>query len=780
MKVVHSCCVECPGQTMVHPPSEPHPTAGSRLLVALRSVLVVLTVLVPLGLVGQDVDPAPEATAPLLIPRIDGSIVMDGRLDEPAWDHAAHLDPVMHVPIFGAEPSERTEFLVGHDGEYLYFGCRAYDSDPAGIRAPSLRRNDGRFINDWCVLNLDTLNDGETTLVFGTSPAGIRTDGMVADDAAGPPNFDWNTFWDAEATSFDGGWSAEIRIPFSSLAFQTDDEGRVVMGLTVWRNIARKNERVTHPPISPRWGGFSFLKASQMRPAILEEVQERRAVHVTPYLLGGMGHTHSVAAEGREYLRSEEQVREAGLDVHYGLGPNLSLDLSVNTDFAQVEADDQQVNLDRFSLFFPEKRRFFQERASIFEFPLGGNERLFHSRRVGLADGQPVRIYGGGRLVGRVGDWDLGALNMHTAESDLLPSENKGVVRARRRVLNESSYAGAIVTSRVGTEGSYNLVYGGDARLRLFGQDYLFLNWAQSFDDAETDAAGAADAGLAGRTLLRARWERRDIYGPMYDVDLSRVGEGFEPGLGFLQRRGYTRGEVRLGYGWSPGDDSSVLRYGVGLTTSAFRRSQDGTLETGSLEPSAIVDTRSGHRLMGIARYRHENLARGFPLPGGVEVPEGRYRFSEGVLQYTAPPGDLVQATLRLEGGEFFDGRRTSIQFSPSWTPSRHLGLSASYRLDRVDFPEREDRFTAHVGRLRTEVMVSTEISAVAFVQYNSTLDLVVANVRFRYNPREGDDLYIVWNEGMNANRLDYDPVRPRSDQRTVLIKYSRTFSLGL
>ena len=467
----------------------------------LLAVLLALSLLVPRGAVGQDVDPDLEASDPLLIPKIDGSIVMDGRLDEPAWDHAARLDPVMHVPIFGAEPSERTEFLVGHDGEYLYFGCRAYDADPAGIRAPSLRRNDGRFINDWCVLNLDTLNDGETTIVFGTTPAGIRTDAVVADDATGPPNFDWNTFWDAQATRFDGGWSAEIRIPFSSLAFQTDEEGRVRMGLSVWRNIARKNERVTHPPISPRWGGLSFLKASQMRPIILEEVRERRAVHMTPYLLGGIGHTHSQAAEGLAYLRSEEQVWEAGLDVHYGLGPNFSLDLSANTDFAQVEADDQQVNLDRFSLFFPEKRRFFQERAAVFEFPLGGNERLFHSRRVGLADGRPVRIYGGGRIVGRVGDWDLGALNMHTAESEFLPSENKGVVRARRRVLNESSYAGAILTSRIGTEGSYNVVYGGDARLRLFDQDYLILNWAQSFDDGEADAAGAPEVDACGWVL---------------------------------------------------------------------------------------------------------------------------------------------------------------------------------------------------------------------------------------------------------------------------------------
>ena len=211
---------------MADPVAQPNPTAGIRFFRYLFPVLPALSLLVPMDVVGQDIDPDHAVMAPLLIPKIDGSIVVDGRLDEPAWDDAARLDPVMHVPIFGAEPSGRTGFPVGHDGEYLYFGCRAYDSDPAGIRAPSLRRNDGRFINDWCVLDLDTLNDGETTLVFGTTPAGIRTDAVVADDATGPPNFDWNTFWGAQATRFDGGWSAEIRIPFSSLAFQTGEAGR--------------------------------------------------------------------------------------------------------------------------------------------------------------------------------------------------------------------------------------------------------------------------------------------------------------------------------------------------------------------------------------------------------------------------------------------------------------------------------------------------------------------------------------------------------------------------
>ena len=718
----------------------------------------------------------PEAT--LVVPKVEEGPVLDGLLEDPAWEGALRLDPVMHVPDYGAEPSEATEFLLAHDGEHLYFGCRAHDSDPGGIRAPSLRRNEGAFNNDWCVINLDPLRDGETTLVFGTTPAGLRTDVVFSNDGTPPPNFDWNTFWDVAVDRTEEGWSAVMRIPFSSLAFQARD-GRVVMGVSVWRNIARKNERISYPGISPRWGLFSIFKASQMAQVTLEEVEARRAVHVTPYALGGGGHTHDLAPDGSAYLRATGGVREAGLDVQYGLGPSFTLDLSLNTDFAQVEADDQEVNLDRFSLFFPEKRRFFQERAAVFEFPLGGVERLFHSRRVGLAEGRPVRIYGGGRVVGRMGDWDLGLLNMHTAESEALPSENKGVVRVRRRVLNESSYVGGVLTSRIGTDGSYNVVWGGDALLRLLDQDYLTLNWAGSWDDADESVAGDG-VGFPDRSLVRVRWERRGEDGFTYDLALSRAGEVFEPGLGFLFRRDYSRGDARVGYGWRPGEGSQLLRYGAELETSVFRRNRDGVVETALVQPSAVIETRRGHQLTGTLAVRQENLDEPFRLSDDVSVPEGRHRFVEGTLVYRPPLGDLFQPSVTLEGGRFFDGHRRSVQVSPSWSPSRHLGLRATYRIDDVRFTERDERFTAHVGRVRVEVFASTTLSVAAFVQYNSELDLATANVRFRYNPREGNDLYIVWNEGVNVDRLDHDPVRPRVEDRTLLIKYSRTFSFEL
>ena len=704
---------------------------------------------------------------------------MDGRIDERAWQAVDPVPVVMHVPQFGAEPTERTNFRIVHDGKYLYFSCEAFDSEPTGIQGPSLLRDERRFMNDSCSIYLDTANDEENAMGFITTPTGLRSDVAVTNDAEGAVNPDWNTYWDVAVSQDDEGWYAEIRIPFSSLLFQ-DEDGHVVMGVSMLRNIARKNERVIHPAIPPQWGMNSFRKSSQMRKIELDEVEAAHPLYLTPYMLGGGGYSHELNAAGTSYKRLKGRMQEAGLDIKYGLTSNLNLDLTLNTDFAQVEADNEQVNLTRFSLFFPEKRRFFQERAAVFEYGLGDRDRLFHSRRMGLADGEQVRIYGGARVVGRVGEWDVGLLDIQTAQSEMLPSENQGVLRLRRRVLNSNSYVGGILTSRLGTNGRGNVVYGLDGIFRLFGQDYLTLNWAQSFDHLE-QAPDGGSIGVFDRGLLRSRWERRGQDGPTYALGVTRAGQVFNPGLGFLRRRDFTKAEGDIGYGWRPPRGSgSFLSLVLNVDGSLFRRNADGTVESGEVTTTAVLETNGQHRWTLSLPVRHENVETDFN-PGGADavVPAGRYRFTAVGLAYRPPQGLPFRPTLRAETGEFYDGRATSLSFSPSWSASKHLSLSGSYGVDLVSFPDRGESFTAHVGGLRAEVMFSTALSLVTFIQYNSTRDAVLANFRVRYNPREGNDLYVVWNEGVFTDTSSFDPVRPWADQRTILIKYSHTIPFG-
>lgn len=279
---------------------------------------------------------------------------------------------------------------MGYTEGYLYAACRCYD--PGTPLAPSFKRD----YAGW--------SDSSQDLA-------------VRDDATGdyPLDVDWNTFWDVEVAQNDEGWFAEMRIPISSLRFEPDERGRVVMGLVAMRFIPRNSEVATFPATPANWGTFSHMTPSRARKVVFEGLEPQTPLRVTPYALGGAGQQSVLKASGTAYGLETEPTYDVGLDVKYGLTSNLTLDLTLNTDFAQVEADNQQVNLTRFSLFFPEKRRFFLERSSNFAFNFGAPNRLFYSRRIGVHACEQVRILGGARVVGRSGRWDVGLLNMQTA-----------------------------------------------------------------------------------------------------------------------------------------------------------------------------------------------------------------------------------------------------------------------------------------------------------------------------------------------------------------------------
>jgi len=708
--------------------------------------------------------------APFPVPRLTGPIEIDGRVDEAAWLAIPPLEALSSSPVFGVPPSERTEFRLAYDDEFLYLSGRLYDSEPEGIRATSLRRDDGAMSNDWLVINLDTFMDRQTALVFGVTPAGVLTDAIFPNDAETGPNFAWNTFWEARATIDGEGWSAEIRVPLSSLRFEVED-GRVVMGVTIWRNIARKNEIVSWPAIEHRWGFISILKASQTRPVALEGVDRSNPVYVTPYLLSGPSRVNRLEGGESAYRAHDDWTRDTGLDLKVSPTSNFTLDLTLNTDFAQVEADDQQVNLTRFSLFFPERRLFFQERGELFDFGLGGSDRLFYTRRIGLVDGRPTRIYGGARVTGRIGGWDLGFLDMQTAASGDTGSENAGLLRVRREVLNGSSYVGGIVTSRIEAQGGRSFAGGGDALLNPRGQNYISLGVAATHQDGDTLEIGK-------RTFARARWERRGVYGLGVDVELAHVGSGFEPTLGFLARRDHARGTGSVGWGWRSPQGSSLLRQRATLGFAGYRRYADGALDSGELRPQWFVETLTGHSVTLSGTVRHEDLTRSFSIAPQLSVPEGVHRFGSGRIAYTPGQSAVLRLSGNAEAGTFFDGRIVSASVTPTWNASRHLELTGGYQVNRISFPARDQKRVTHVARLRTLVMLNTQLSGVALLQVNSASDAMLVNLRIRYNPREGNDLYLVYNHGVNVGRFDHDPVRPFTDNRTLLMKYSHTLTL--
>jgi hypothetical protein len=711
------------------------------------------------------------------IPRLSGSVTLDGRVEEEAWESAASLPVVMQRPEFGGPPTERTEILIGFDNDFIYIGARLSDSEPEKIQAPSKKRDYMQMDTEWFGILLDTFNDKENGLAFYTTPTGLRFDGAVFNDAVPPSpdsmpiNISWNTFWDVKTLVDDRGWFLEMRIPFSSLRFQ-DRDGQVVMGLIAGRFICRKNEFDVFPAIPPNWGGYSSWKCSRACEIVMQGVESRNPLYITPYLLGGYGQSHELNEEETAYARDNKPTLEVGLDVKYGLTSNLTLDLTVNTDFAQVEADDVQVNLTRYSLFFPEKRLFFQERSSIFDFSFGGPTSVFYSRRIGIHDDEMVRLYGGARLVGRLGGWDIGLLDMQTAPVGDLYSENFGVLRLRRRVFNPNSYIGGILTSRLGADGSYNVVYGLDSLTRISENDYILMNWAQCFDHEQQSSARFFDI-----SRFRLGWERRTNKGLGGMLTLARRGPEYDPGMGFELLENYWVIGSQFLYGWLPGADSFLQDHNIFNMGRIIFRNEDWGLRTLQLQPGWQFNSKSGWSGNFSLVLQKESLTEIFELSDDVSVPVGEYTFIGFSGMVTTPMNRFLYAMVNTEGGQFYDGSRLSMGITPNWVLADDISLSGFYQYNRVVFPGRSTTFIAHIARLKFEATLSTAFTASAFVQYNSDASAAIANIRLRYNPREGTDLYLVINTILYTDRDREVPPLPPYGSRAMMIKYSTTFN---
>ncbi|MCY3677357.1 MAG: carbohydrate binding family 9 domain-containing protein [Gemmatimonadetes bacterium] len=730
------------------------------------------------GLNGQLRPLQPSPDAPITIPRLSGEIVLDGVVDEAAWDELAPFEMTMYQPNFGGALTERTEVWVAHDDSYLYVAGRMWDSDPDGIRTGTFYR-DQYSGDDILSVIIDSYNDYETAVWFTVNPSGVRQDRTVSNDAeftnGMPMSWDWNSYWDVVTTQTDEGWFAEFRIPFSTLGFQVTGN-EVEMGLILYRAVARKNERQTFPPIEPRWGRLGFAKPSRAQRVVLRDVQQSAPVYLTPFTLGGFKQ-NPVLAEPPEVPRAQwrterDPTTELGLDLKYSPTSNLALDLTLNTDFAQVEADDQQINLTRFALFFPEKRQFFQERASTFDFNTGGMfNRLFHSRRIGLDQGEIVRIYGGARAVGRWAGTDFGFLSMQTAPHHGVSSENVGVFRLRQQVIDDFSSVGAMLTTRLGSSGRNNTAYGLDAVIRWLGYEYLIVQWAHTFDEA-ADQAGGLESGLG-----RVRLERRRDEGFSYYAEGIRAGEDYLPGLGFQLRRDFTYGGAQLRYRQLRDDSSPLLARALQISTAQYFRNADQSAESREIKPEIEFDFRDGSNLTVGTLSSFESVRDAFPI-SDVVIPAGEYWFHELTSTLRFPRSDLLRGDFEASAGSFYDGTRVRLSLKPVWVVSKYLELEAGYEVNRLDFADRGVATTAQLGSLRVKTALNPKVSMSTFGQYNGATDQTSLNIRFRYHFREGTDLWIVYNEGFNNVRDDgLGPRRPLSSGRALLVKYSHAFA---
>lgn len=716
--------------------------------------------------------------------RTSSPIIIDGIPDEAAWAVIEPFPMVQYEPVFKGSLSEKTDIRVTYDDEYLYVAAKMFTEDPSTIAANSLYR-DSYSGDDVFAIILDPFNDDQNALRFFTTPAGVRFDQSISNDAnsvagSNAVNGSWNTFWDASSTIHEDGWYSEMRIPFSSIGFQSSD-GIAEMGLIVYRWLTHHNERHIYPAIPPLWEDGN-IKPSQAQDVIIKGADSKKPVYFTPYVLGGLTRLNELGSDSLNYFYDDEVKAELGFDLKYNITSNLTLDVTVNTDFAQVEADDQQLNLTRFSLSFPEKRQFFQQRSGLFDFNFG-NTRVFYSRRIGLdSSGNQVRILGGARLTGKVNDLDIGFINLQTGQSDEIDSENFNVLRVKKNVLNTASYVGGIFTSRLGVNGSSNIAMGLDGDFNIFGDDFIEVRVSQTIDNSMSEENRF---DFEDNSIFRITWQRRASIGWFYRFFVNRTGAEFNPGIGFFRTVNTSDYFYRLGYGWLGEEESIYRQHSVNIGSYNIFQNDTYDLRSRFISLEWNTDFKSLGSAEAQIRYNQEHLLpnEDFNLAGKIYIPVDDYDFFESNFSYRSPNSKKLRINTTFEYGKLFDGRRIQFEVKPELVANIHWEIGGSYQITDLDFPQTQGReikkYTAHLGQIRAQYALNKKLSTSAFIQYSNLEELAGVNFRFRYNFSEGRDLWFVINEQSYTEKDQRNlglPRLPTLQSGSILIKYNHTF----
>ena len=671
-------------------------------------------------------------------------IEIDGRLDEAAW---ASIEPITEFtqsePQVGSPPSERTAVWITFDEDNLYFGARLWDSDPDGIVTGGMERDSPGIIMeemDSFGVTLDTFLDRRNSFIFFVNPVGGLKDGQGSDDGRSR-DYGWNGVVDARTTIDDEGWTVEMAIPWRTLRYDPSVE-QPEWGLNLLRRIRRKNEASYWAPLDRRNRIFLMSRAGTL--SGMGQLPTARNLTVKPFTLASRGTGTSLSPE----LAGNEL--DGGVDLKYGITPSLTLDATWRTDFSQVEVDQQQVNLTRFPVFFPELREFFLENSGTFAFGdldggpggprLGANLRdftLFQSRQIGLRGGSPVPLLGGARLTGRAGGMEVGLLNMQSEAFGGREAENFSVVRLRRD-LGVNSNIGLMFTNRDGTGGgdsttvaaATNRAMGVDANLRLLGN-----LWVNSYL-ALTDTNGTFDR--AGRVSVGWRdpfWNTSVLY--------RQVGEDFSPGIGFIRRRAIRQGYATLGVHHRP----QTPRIQEISPNMEFERITDleGNLESRSIGAATGLSFPDRSAVNVSVNRQFERLLTPFQIRSGTFIPEGDYTWNEGSISYRSSQGKKLSGNVGVSGGEFWNGTRMTVTGGLRWQPDHRMVVDLDATHNALDV--QDTRFTADLYSARLQYGVSTILNFAGFVQYNADIDEIVTNLRANFVHAPLSDVFLLYTE---------------------------------
>ena len=709
-------------------------------------------------------DPSGGVTARAV--RLTAPIRVDGRLDEPVYTTAVSMsDFIQNDPAEGDPATEKTEVWIFFDNENVYVIARCWESRPERLVANEMRRDNPRIVrNDNFAWMFDTFYDRRNGIIFEVSAVGGRIDAQVTNEQQ--INLDWNPVWDVKVARFEEGWAMEAALPFKSLRYRP--------GLSqIWGFQARrvnrwKNESSYLTALSAAQTLAGHWRASMAATLVgLQAPRGSRNLEIKPYVISDL--TSDLTATPQI---SNEVSGDVGIDVKYGITQNLTADFTYNPDFAQVEADEQQVNLTRFSLFFPEKREFFLENQGTFGF--GGvatsgpravatdTPVLFYSRRIGLNETRVVPLQTGGRLTGRVGDFSLGLLNLQTDEEVVSGSRptNFSVVRVTRDLLRRSS-VGVMFTGRsIGLRGTgTNEAYGVDGTFGFFDDLTINTYWART----QTDGLSGEDISYRGQL---------DYAGDRYGVQLEHllVGDNFNPEVGFVRRDDMRRSFGLFRFSPRPASIRSIRRFSW-TGSLAYVENGSGQVETREGDGEFAIEFENSDQFSIGHSRTFEFLPQPFPIAPDVTLPVGGYDFASTRVGYNFGSQRAVSGNVSVEHGSFFSGDKTAVGVSQgrvNVTPQ--VSIEPNYSVNWVDLAE--GSFTTHLLGTRVTYTVTPLMFASALLQYNSSIDAVSANVRFRWEYQPGSELFVVFNEerDTSVHRLRV------LTNRAVIVKVNRLF----
>ncbi|MFN7983523.1 MAG: DUF5916 domain-containing protein [Vicinamibacterales bacterium] len=725
----------------------------------------------------------PIPVAPKTIVRENGQVVvraiklqeplkLDGKLDDAVYSENEPIDGfIQALPANGQPVSEKTEAWIMFDDKNIYVTAKLYESVPESQWvANEIRRDTNQMRqNDIFGVLFDTFYDHRNGFHFYTNALGGFTDQLVTDE--GNPNGDWNPVWDVRPGRFDGGWVTEMAIPFKSLRYVSGTN--MTWGVQLRRSIRRKNEW-SHLTALPAAGGGpnSIFRLSRAATLVGLDLPPQSAnVDLKPYVIAT-----NTTDKLRTPVLNNDFTGSIGGDMKYGITSNLTADITVRTDFAQVEVDEQQLNLTRFSLQFPEKRDFFLEGRGIFDFgrggggsggpgfgfgspgnssPVTGAPTFFYSRRIGLESGRVVPIRAGGRVTGRLGKWTIGALDLETGEEPIgnISPTNFSVVRLRRNILRRSSIGG-IISNRDKSalvKGSGNLAYGLDG-LFSFGND---LNMGGYFAKSDTD----------GRTTNNTSYQARFDYAPDkwgVRADYLRVGANYSPEIGFTNRGNFRRSFASARYSPRPKGSKLVRKYTSDGSFEYLVTDTTGKLESRAATGRFIVERQNSDLINVVATNHYEFLARPFNVATGVTIPTGGYTYSDLTASYGFGQQRRLSGNLTYQTGQFYNGTINALSLSTGRFAIRsNWSLEPTFTINHVDLPV--GRFTNAVVVGRTDYGFSPRRFMSALVQYSSSTHVLSSNFRFRWEYRPGSEMFVVYTDERDTLKPGYPDLRNRA-----------------